>query len=258
MDAKGKLSVKEFVEVEMLNIFPAVPVAMEVITLGESPIVVEVPIITCLPSPEVKVKPEPRPMLPKVVVPRPPLATASNPVISVEPKFIAPLNKLPEAVERTGRAEVKELMVVEPLTVSLLIVVVARVDVAETFKFPKITWLPVVVALPLTVSCEIVVVARLDVPKTVRLAPSCSLPEILALPTTLKADEGEEEPIPKKPADDTVSNVEPLVDEIVNKSSGEEVATTLKRENGTLVPMPMLSPEINNVDCGVTLGVEAG
>ena len=73
--------VKLFVEVLMLKIFPAVPVAMEVITLGANPIAVEVPMIICLPSPLVKESPEPRLRLPKVEVPMPPRVTDKIPLL---------------------------------------------------------------------------------------------------------------------------------------------------------------------------------
>lgn len=52
---------------------------------------------------------------PRVVVPMPPLVTPSTPDTSLDPKAIAPLNKPPPDVERTGKALVKLLMVVEPL-----------------------------------------------------------------------------------------------------------------------------------------------
>lgn len=51
----------------------------------------------------------------KVVSPLPPLATAKVPVMSEEAKLIAPLNKAPAAVERTGRAWLRLEIVVEPL-----------------------------------------------------------------------------------------------------------------------------------------------
>ena len=114
VEAKGIFIVREFVEVLMLKIFPAVPVDTEVITLDANPMVVEVPMIICLPSPAVKVNPEPRPRLPREVVPVPPFETASSPVTSEEPKLIAPLKRLPELSDLTGPAT-REEIVVEPL-----------------------------------------------------------------------------------------------------------------------------------------------
>lgn len=51
-----------------------------------------------------------------VEVPVPPFETESIPLTSAEPKAIAPLNKAPVAVERTGKAEFKEVIVDEPTT----------------------------------------------------------------------------------------------------------------------------------------------
>ena len=50
-----------------------------------------------------------------MVVPVPPLATPKVPETSLLPKAIAPLNNAPAEVERTGKAEVKLAIVVEPL-----------------------------------------------------------------------------------------------------------------------------------------------
>ena len=57
--------------------------------------------------------------LPRVVVPIPPFDTASKPLTSAEPRLIEPLYKAPAAVERTGKAWVKEDRVVDPLTVKV-------------------------------------------------------------------------------------------------------------------------------------------
>ena len=46
----------------------------------------------------------------------PPLAIVKTPDTSEEPKAIAPLNREPPDVDLTGRAWVKEEMVVEPFT----------------------------------------------------------------------------------------------------------------------------------------------
>ena len=61
-------------------------------------------------------RPEPTVREPRVVVPMPPLDEAKTPVTSEEPKLMAPLNKFPVAVERTGRAWFKEVIVEEPTT----------------------------------------------------------------------------------------------------------------------------------------------
>ena len=47
----------------------------------------------------------------------PPLATPNTPLTSLLPKAIAPLKRFPDAVLLTGRAEEREEMVVEPVTV---------------------------------------------------------------------------------------------------------------------------------------------
>ena len=77
--AVGRLMVKLLVVVEILKIFPAVPVETVVITLLPKEMVVEVPIMESLPSPEENTNPLPKDRLPKVVVPVPPLATDSWP-----------------------------------------------------------------------------------------------------------------------------------------------------------------------------------
>jgi len=51
-----------------------------------------------------------------VVVPVPPLRMPNRPVTSLPPKPIAPLNRAPAVVDLTGRAWLRLLMVVEPLT----------------------------------------------------------------------------------------------------------------------------------------------
>ena len=113
-EAKGRLMTRELVEVEMLKIVPAVPVETLAITLLLRVKEVEVPINTfCPPLTVSKALPEVK--SPKVVVPMPPLDTANNPVTSEEPRLMAPLNNWPPEVERTGRANDKELIVVEPL-----------------------------------------------------------------------------------------------------------------------------------------------
>ena len=77
----GRLRVKELVEVEMLKMVPDVPVEMLVMTLDDNPMVVEVPMRIWLPSPAVKLKPEPRERLPRVVVPIPPKPTPNIPEV---------------------------------------------------------------------------------------------------------------------------------------------------------------------------------
>ena len=73
--AIGRFMVSEFVVVEILNIFPAVPSRNTfVMTLLLNVICVEVPINTfCPPAID---KPDPTVRDPSVVVPRPPLVTA--------------------------------------------------------------------------------------------------------------------------------------------------------------------------------------
>jgi len=83
---------------------------------------VEVPIRTCWP-PVMERLEEETVKLPKVVVPIPPLATPKTPLTSDEPRAIAPLNRAPPAVDLTGRAEFRELMVVEPRALTENIVV---------------------------------------------------------------------------------------------------------------------------------------
>ena len=73
----------------------------------------EVPIKTCCP-PEMERLEEETVKLPSVVVPMPPLETASRPVTSAEPRLMAPLNRAPAAVLLTGRALDREIKVVEP------------------------------------------------------------------------------------------------------------------------------------------------
>ena len=111
MEAKGRFMVREFVEVAMLKMFPAVPVAMLVMTLLPKVIWVEVPINTFCP-PEI-FKPLPTVNEPKVLVPIPP--------------------------EETPRTWPKD---------RLVMVVVARVEVPVTDWLPSTIKLPVVVALP--------------------------------------------------------------------------------------------------------------
>ena len=59
-------------------------------------------------------------------------------------RLIAPLNKAPPEVERTGRAEVREEIVVDPETVNVPVIdVVANVETPEIVKavadaFPKV------------------------------------------------------------------------------------------------------------------------
>ena len=76
-----------------------------------------------------------------VEVPVPPLVADKTPVTSAEPRLMAPLNKAPAAVERTGRAEFKLVMVVEPLEATLN---------SETPLFWKSTKLPAKLAAELT------------------------------------------------------------------------------------------------------------
>jgi len=61
---------------------------------------------------------KPTKVVPRVEEPVPPLATARMPEMSDDPevRLIAPLNKAPAAVDLTGKAEVKEVIVVEPTT----------------------------------------------------------------------------------------------------------------------------------------------
>ena len=134
--------------------------------------------------------------------------------------------------------------------------VVAIVELPETFKLPVIIWLPIMLLLPETVRLEIVEVARVEVPFTESCPSNIWLPVNSADPTTVSALPGVLVPMPKFPTEETVRSVEPLVEAIVKMLFGEEVATIVKREDGTLVPTPMLSPDINNTDCGVTVGAE--
>ena len=75
MLALGRLMTSELEVVLMLKLLPAVPVETLLITPADNPIVVDVPMMESLPSPLVKVKPEPSERLPRVEVPIPPLAT---------------------------------------------------------------------------------------------------------------------------------------------------------------------------------------
>jgi hypothetical protein len=79
--AKGRLILSELVLVEILKIFPAVPVETFVITLLPKVICVEVPMSTfCPPAME---SPEPTVKFPNVDVPMPPLLTGITPVIAI-------------------------------------------------------------------------------------------------------------------------------------------------------------------------------
>ena len=77
--AKGRLRVRELLEVEILKMLPAVPVETVVITLEDREMEVEVPIKTFWP-PAID-RPEPTVKSPKVVVPMPPLAVPMTPLI---------------------------------------------------------------------------------------------------------------------------------------------------------------------------------
>ncbi len=125
---------REFVEVETLKMVPAVPVETLVRTLAPKVIWVEVPIKTLWPP--VMDRPDPTVREPKVVVPSPPLETGSMPETSEEPKAIAPLNRAPPAVERTGRAWFKLVMVVEPVTVSKFPPVKVKLEEVATGLVP--------------------------------------------------------------------------------------------------------------------------
>ena len=124
-EEKGRLMVRELVEVEMLKMVPEVPVETVVMTLEDKLMVVLVPINTCCP-PEID-NPDPTVKLPRVVVPIPPLETPNTPETSEEPRAMAPLKRFPDAMLLTGRAEEREEMVVEPVTVRVPVkLVVAR------------------------------------------------------------------------------------------------------------------------------------
>lgn len=49
----------------------------------------------------------------RVLAPVPPLATGKTPETSEDERMMAELNKAPPAVERTGKAELREAMVAE-------------------------------------------------------------------------------------------------------------------------------------------------
>src|SRR5437868_1252064 len=97
-----------------------------------------------------------------------------------------------------------------------------------------------------------VVVAKLETPDTVRFAPSCALPEMFALPTTVSWELGLLLPMPTLPKAVTVNKDVPELEAMVNKLTGEPVDWTTNSEAGALVPTPILFPEINNNDCGLT------
>jgi hypothetical protein len=95
-----------------------------------------------LPSPEEKDRLEPKDRLPRVVVPIPPLLRANTPLTSAEPRAMAPLNRAPAEVDLTGRAALREEMVVEPLEprdskVTPVELVMAKIGVVE----PEVPWI---------------------------------------------------------------------------------------------------------------------
>jgi len=103
---------------------------------------VEVPMSTCCPP--LIVKPEPTVRLPKVVVPMPPLPVASKPLTSFDPKLMAALNRAPAEVERTGKAWVKDEMVVEPLVLTEKMEVLAPFLMSNTAKLEadeEVAWI---------------------------------------------------------------------------------------------------------------------
>ena len=115
-------------------------------------------------------------MLKPVVVelpPVPPLVTFKTPEIS-EVKETRPLNRAPAVVDLTGRAWVKELKVVDPVTVRVPVMeVVAKKELPETVKpveeaVAKEDW-PVTNKGPLTVKPVAEAVVRLVWPLPQRI-----------------------------------------------------------------------------------------
>lgn len=76
-----------------------------------------------------------------LLVPVPPLATARTPLTSLLPKAMAPLNNEPPDVERTGRAEVKEEMVVEPLAAMTNREVPVEEEMVKRLEEPATPWM---------------------------------------------------------------------------------------------------------------------
>lgn len=116
---------------------------------------------------------------------------------------MAPINNPPLLSLLTLPAP-REAIVVEPLTVNLVAVVVAKVEVPTTVKVPEINWLPeitelpVVVALPETVKAVMEVVAKVELPVTVRVlklgveeTAMVEVPEKVMLEPAVKKDTGE-------------------------------------------------------------------
>jgi hypothetical protein len=152
-------------------------------------ICVEVPIKTFCPP--LMSKFDPTVKLPRVVVPMPPLEDVNTPLTSLEPNAMAPLNSTPVAVERTGRAEVKEDIVVEPetvkvpvmeeeakkeapLTVSPVEEALAKVDWPVTNKLPLVKTvveaLVTVKTLVVELKVKLVEVAKVLVPAPNRIS----------------------------------------------------------------------------------------
>ena len=133
---------------------------------------------------------KPTSVVPKVEDPVPPLLIPKMPLISLPPRPMEPLYKLPKASLRTLPAT-SELMVVEPLTVKLVTLVVAKVAAPVTFSGPvtvrAVEETPTKVASPETfkVDCRttgpevirfaIVVVASVEVPLTKSVPPRFKL-----------------------------------------------------------------------------------
>ncbi len=86
--------------------------------LGLKVMVVEVPIKTCCP-PVIERLVLVTLKFPKVVVPRPPLLRPKIPETSLDNKLMAPLNNAPATVDLTGKAWLREEMVVEPFAATL-------------------------------------------------------------------------------------------------------------------------------------------
>jgi hypothetical protein len=105
MLALGRLMTRALEVVEMLKLFPVVPVETLLITPADNPIVVDVPMIESLPSPLVKVRPEPRERLPRVVVPIPPELTG---------RALVRVREVKEGVEETAMVLVPVMTMLEP------------------------------------------------------------------------------------------------------------------------------------------------
>ena len=133
-EAIGRLITKELVEVEILKMVPVGPVETLATTLHERLKEVEVPMRTCWPPVTVRKELE-EVREAKVLVPVPPLITFKTPLTSEEPKAMLPLKRAPAVVDLTGRAWVRELRVVEPVTVRVPVMEeVAKKDRPLTVK----------------------------------------------------------------------------------------------------------------------------